>query len=119
MVNHDPTDSEIPPSQQPMPLVFGGIEEPAPIQHPAMAIMYTREVQRLIPDLNEEGHRDEAAGLIPTLIDRIVLTLIRQEQGLWSTSKGTWRAFWQSQRTEPSTQAPSMLYRATYMPPNH
>ena len=25
-------------------------------------------------DLNEEGHRDEAAGLIPTLIDRIVLT---------------------------------------------
>ena len=57
-----------------MPLVFEGIEEPAPILHPAMAIMYTREVQRLIPDLNEEGHRDEAAGLIPTLIDRIVLT---------------------------------------------
>ena len=33
-----------------------------------------REVGRLIETLNEEAHRDEAAGLIRELIDRIVLT---------------------------------------------
>ncbi len=50
--------------------------EPAsePILHPAMADMYAREVQRLIKTLNEPDHREEAAGLIRGLIDKIVLT---------------------------------------------
>ncbi|MEM5477568.1 recombinase family protein [Pacificibacter sp. AS14] len=46
----------------------------APILHPAMADMYAREVQKLITTLNEPDHREEAAGLIRGLIDRIVLT---------------------------------------------
>ncbi|MEM7746198.1 MAG: recombinase family protein [Pseudomonadota bacterium] len=50
------------------------VAEPTPILHPAMAEMYTREVQRLIETLNAPEHRDEAAQLIRTLIDRIVLT---------------------------------------------
>lgn len=47
---------------------------PAPILHPAMADMYAREVQKLIKTLNEGEHREEAAGLIRKLIDKIVLT---------------------------------------------
>ncbi|MGC3939937.1 recombinase family protein [Roseobacter sp. EG26] len=47
---------------------------PEPILHPAMSDMYAREVQKLIKTLNEPGHREEAAGLIRGLIDRIVLT---------------------------------------------
>ncbi len=50
--------------------------EPAaePILHPAMADMYTREVQRLIKTLTAPAHREEAADIIRGLIDRIVLT---------------------------------------------
>lgn len=50
------------------------VEDPAPILHPAMADMYAREVRRLIETFNEEEHREEAAGLIRELVDRIVLT---------------------------------------------
>ncbi len=50
------------------------VEDPAPILHPAIADMYTREVTRLIETLNGDEHRDEAADLIRSLVDRIVLT---------------------------------------------
>ncbi|MEO0624691.1 MAG: recombinase family protein [Pseudomonadota bacterium] len=49
-------------------------DEPAPILHPAVADMYAREVGRLIETLNEDDHRQEAAELIRSLVDRIVLT---------------------------------------------
>ena len=42
--------------------------------HPEMAKRYHEEVQRLIPALNEEEHRTEAAELLRSLIDRITLT---------------------------------------------
>lgn len=45
-----------------------------PILHPAMADMYAREVQQLIKTLNEPDHREEAAGLVRGLVDRIILT---------------------------------------------
>ncbi|MEO0430042.1 MAG: recombinase family protein [Pseudomonadota bacterium] len=53
---------------------IGDAEEPAPILHPAMAKMYAEEVRRLTETLNDAAHRDEAAALIRTLVERIILT---------------------------------------------
>ncbi|MEM9761355.1 MAG: hypothetical protein AAF968_02390 [Pseudomonadota bacterium] len=49
-------------------------EEPAPILHPAMAKMYAEEVRRLIDTLNDAARRDEAARLVRSLVERIILT---------------------------------------------
>lgn len=48
-------------------------EAPA-LLHPAMANHYRAEISRLIESLNTEGHRTEAATIIRSLVDRIVLT---------------------------------------------
>lgn len=49
-------------------------EEAPPLFHPNMSLRYHQEVQRLIAALNTEGHKAEAAELIRSLIDKIVLT---------------------------------------------
>ena len=49
-------------------------EEAPVLFHPNMAKRYHQEVRRLIASLNQEEHRAKAAGLLRSLIDRIVLT---------------------------------------------
>ena len=54
--------------------VLEGIKEVPVLFHPSMAERYHEEVQRLIHSLNTEGHQTEAASLLRSLIDKIVLT---------------------------------------------
>ncbi len=50
--------------------------------HPNMAQRYREEVVALVRSLNEDDHRNEAADLIRSLIDRIELTPDSQSDGL-------------------------------------
>ena len=56
--------------------------EAPPLFHPNMALRYHEEVQRLIESLNEEDHRAEAAELIRSLIDKVVLSPAEDEGSL-------------------------------------
>ena len=57
-------------------------QEAPSLFHPSMAQRYHEEVQRLIESLNEEDHRAEAAELIRSLIDKVVLTPDNERQSL-------------------------------------
>lgn len=48
-------------------------EEPEPLLHPNMTKRYHEQVQNLIGALNEPDHRAEAAQIVRSLIDKIVL----------------------------------------------
>ncbi len=56
--------------------------EAPPLFHPNMALRYHEEVQRLIESLNEDDHRAEAAELIRSLIERVVLSPASDEKSL-------------------------------------
>ena len=57
-------------------------EEAPPIFHPNMALRYHQEVRRLIESLNEEDHRSEAAELVRSLFDKVVLTPTKDRKSL-------------------------------------
>ncbi|MEM7620637.1 MAG: hypothetical protein AAF228_09265 [Pseudomonadota bacterium] len=54
--------------------IIENTEEAPVLFHPNMSKKYHKEVQSLIKSLNSEKHRAEAAELIRSLVDRIVLT---------------------------------------------
>ena len=54
--------------------LLANTKEAPPLFHPNMAKRYHEEVQRLIESLNEEDHRAEAAELIRSLVEKVVLT---------------------------------------------
>ena len=62
--------------------ILENTEEAPVLFHPQMAQRYHEEVQRLIAAMNEEDHRAEAADLIRSLVDRIVLTPNPARDGL-------------------------------------
>ena len=53
--------------------LLGTTEEPEPLLHPNMAQRYHQQVQNLIGALNEPDHRAEAAQIIRSLVEKIVL----------------------------------------------
>ena len=55
-------------------LILDSTEEAPTLLHPNMAKRYHQEVRSLITALNDVKHRTEAADLLRTLIERIVLT---------------------------------------------
>ena len=62
--------------------ILANAQEAPPIFHPNMSLRYHEEVQRLIAALNTQDHRAEAADIIRTLIDKIVLTPTLDRQSL-------------------------------------
>ena len=56
-------------------------KEEAPVLfHPGMATKYHREVRQLVDLLNEDGHRPEAAELLRTLVEKVVLTQVKGQK---------------------------------------
>lgn len=54
--------------------ILASTEEAPVLFHPNMADRYHEEVSALISLLNNEEHREEAAELLRTLVDKIILT---------------------------------------------
>ena len=62
--------------------ILENVEEAPILFHPNMADRYHQEVSQLINALNNDQHRDEAAELIRSLVDKIVLTPTQDVSGL-------------------------------------
>ncbi|GBQ26820.1 hypothetical protein HLH34_17660 [Gluconacetobacter azotocaptans] len=54
--------------------ILATIDEPPPVLHPSMAVVYRERVTALHDALQQDATRLEAADLIRSLIERIVLT---------------------------------------------
>ncbi len=62
--------------------ILENTEEAPVLLHPRMADYYHKEVQTLIESLNSEDNRQEAAQLIRSLIEKVVLTPQKEENRL-------------------------------------
>ena len=69
-------------------VLIGDTDEVPVLLHPNMAHHYQKEVKALIESLNHEDHRQEAADLIRSLIQKIVLTPKEDGSGLYIDLKG-------------------------------
>ncbi len=69
-------------------ILVGNTEETPVLLHPNMAHHYKKEVKALIASLNNQEHRQEAADLIRSLIEKIILTPKEDNSGLYIDLKG-------------------------------
>ncbi len=69
-------------------VLIGDTDEVPVLLHPNMAHHYQKEVKALIASLNQQDHRQEAADLIRSLIQKIVLTPKEDNSGLYIDLKG-------------------------------
>ena len=69
-------------------MLVGDTEEAPILLHPNMAHHYQKEVKALIASLNNQEHRQEAADLIRSLIEKIILTPKEDNSGLYIDLKG-------------------------------
>ncbi len=68
--------------QKELELLLDTTHEAPTLIHPRMAERYHREVRNLISSLNDGDHRTEAADILRSLIDKIVLTPHEKEERL-------------------------------------
>ena len=60
-------------------LLIKQTDEPPALLHPNMAIHYRNEIARLHQVLNDDQHRQEAAEIIRTLVEKIVLQPVTED----------------------------------------